>query len=220
MARGRRPKSGQEITRKCDRGSQGKRERHQKTWASTLEFPSPFGNKRRAGFYQSTFPIVGPRPMLIQNGKKMGASCCSGVSLLGSGGGVRASEGAWRRRKTVKGGEGRGGMNDEAQQRRCLMAELVKSSQEKKDAPLNWAVEVSKLLQQTGGGFPSLELGDALVSHLCWDNNTPLVWKFIDQAMNSHLVSSLHILALLSSRFPFPCRYLSFHVPGNLCFVA
>ncbi|XP_049933972.1 mediator of RNA polymerase II transcription subunit 33A-like isoform X2 [Nymphaea colorata] len=91
-------------------------------------------------------------------------------------------------------------MNDEAQQRRCLMAELVKSSQEKKDAPLNWAVEVSKLLQQTGGGFPSLELGDALVSHLCWDNNTPLVWKFIDQAMNSHLVSSLHILALLSSR--------------------
>ncbi|XP_058075235.1 mediator of RNA polymerase II transcription subunit 33A-like isoform X2 [Magnolia sinica] len=76
----------------------------------------------------------------------------------------------------------------------------VKSSQERKDPPLIWAMEVSKCIQETGLGLPNPELGQVLVSNLCFSNNNPTLWKFIEHAISSRLVSSLHILALLTSR--------------------
>ncbi|XP_077214711.1 mediator of RNA polymerase II transcription subunit 33A-like isoform X2 [Tasmannia lanceolata] len=78
--------------------------------------------------------------------------------------------------------------------------ETVKSCQERKDPPLVWAMEVSKCIQETGLGLPNLELGQVLVSNLCFSNNNPSLWKFIEQGISSRLLSSLQVLALLTSR--------------------
>ncbi|XP_020521729.1 mediator of RNA polymerase II transcription subunit 33A isoform X2 [Amborella trichopoda] len=77
---------------------------------------------------------------------------------------------------------------------------ILRHSLERKDPPLIWAMEVSSALQESGVGLPSSELGHLLVSHLCWANNTPLLWKYIEHAVSSQLVSSLQLLALLTSR--------------------
>ncbi|XP_057816725.1 mediator of RNA polymerase II transcription subunit 33A [Cryptomeria japonica] len=78
--------------------------------------------------------------------------------------------------------------------------ELTKVSQAQKDPPLLWAVEVSKCLAGADVEIPSVELGQLLVSHLCWSNNEPMVWKYVEQAIATRLLSSLHILSLLTSR--------------------
>ncbi|KAL5974893.1 hypothetical protein ACLOJK_031567 [Asimina triloba] len=75
----------------------------------------------------------------------------------------------------------------------------VKSSQERKDPPLIWAMEVSKCVQETGLGLPNPELGQVLVSNLCFTNNNPMLWKFIEHAIGTRLLSSVHVLALLTS---------------------
>lgn len=46
-----------------------------------------------------------------------------------------------------------------------------------------------------GGG-----LSAALLSNLCFVHSTDVMWKLLDQAMASYLVSPLHTLALLTPR--------------------
>ncbi|PIA59704.1 hypothetical protein AQUCO_00400539v1 [Aquilegia coerulea] len=78
--------------------------------------------------------------------------------------------------------------------------ETVKLCQDRKDSPLTWGMEVCKCLREVGLGIPSPELGQVLISNLCFINNNPYFWKFIEQAISSGLLSSLQVLALLSSR--------------------
>eukprot|EP01018_Ginkgo_biloba_P000529 Gb_17497 [translate_table: standard] len=77
--------------------------------------------------------------------------------------------------------------------------DLTRLCQEQRDAPLLWAVEVGKCLQVADVAMPSVELGQLLISHLCWSNNGPMLWKYIEQAMGTQIVHSLHVLALLTS---------------------
>lgn len=79
--------------------------------------------------------------------------------------------------------------------------EVTRVCQEQRDTPLLWAVEVSKWLKGAAVSMPSVELGQMLISHLCWSNNGPMLWKYIEQAMSSHMIPSLLILALLTSRY-------------------
>ncbi|XP_057816727.2 mediator of RNA polymerase II transcription subunit 33A isoform X2 [Cryptomeria japonica] len=80
------------------------------------------------------------------------------------------------------------------------VVEVTRVCQEQRDTPLLWAVEVSKCLRGAAVSMPSVELGHLLISHLCWSNNGPILWKYIDQAMSSSMTPSLLILALLTSR--------------------
>ncbi|XP_057971679.1 mediator of RNA polymerase II transcription subunit 33A-like [Malania oleifera] len=79
--------------------------------------------------------------------------------------------------------------------------ETLKGCQERREPPLVWTLEVSRCLGIAGLGLPSPELAEVLVSNLCFANtNNPSLWKFLDQALSSRIVSSLHVLSLLSSR--------------------
>lgn len=82
--------------------------------------------------------------------------------------------------------------------------ETLKGCQERKEPPLIWALQVSKCVGTAGLELPSPELGEVLVSNLCFASaSNPSLWKFLEQALSSRLCSSLHVLSLLSSRFFF-----------------
>lgn len=83
-----------------------------------------------------------------------------------------------------------------------MVLEKIKWCQERKKPPLVWAVEIVKCLQSSNSvvELPSPELGHLLVSHLCFNNNHPSLWKFIYQAFSSRLLSPLQLLSLLTSR--------------------
>ncbi|KAH0466015.1 hypothetical protein IEQ34_006118 [Dendrobium chrysotoxum] len=76
--------------------------------------------------------------------------------------------------------------------------EALKASEERGDPPLVRAIEAGRCVGVTAG--PSTELGQVLVSLLCFRNNTPSLWKLLDQAIHARLLSPLHILALLTAR--------------------
>lgn len=76
----------------------------------------------------------------------------------------------------------------------------VKASLERRDPPLVWALEMGRCIQETGLEVPNTELGHVLVSNLCFSNNNPSLWKLIEQAISSRLLSPLQVLALLTSR--------------------
>lgn len=65
-----------------------------------------------------------------------------------------------------------------------------------------WASQLSASLISVVE-FPSTELAEVLVSYICWDNNVPILWKFLERAMALKLVSPLVVLALLADRFFF-----------------
>lgn len=79
--------------------------------------------------------------------------------------------------------------------------ESVKWCVERRGPPLMWTVEVSKLIAAAGLELPSPELGQVLVSRLCSDFGNPSLWKLLERALASRLVSSLHVLSLLFPRF-------------------
>ncbi|KAK2656195.1 hypothetical protein Ddye_009247 [Dipteronia dyeriana] len=72
--------------------------------------------------------------------------------------------------------------------------ETVKRCQERQESPVKWALELGKCTSSPA------ELGQLLVTHLCFNNNHPSLWKFLDYALHSHLLSPLHILSLLTQR--------------------
>ncbi|KAK7303233.1 hypothetical protein RJT34_14135 [Clitoria ternatea] len=80
------------------------------------------------------------------------------------------------------------------------VAEMTKVAQEQGSDPLLWAIQMYSSLNSAGESLPSAELAQFLVSHICWDNNVPILWKFLDKALMLRIVPPMLILALLSKR--------------------
>ncbi|PIA39289.1 hypothetical protein AQUCO_02600026v1 [Aquilegia coerulea] len=78
--------------------------------------------------------------------------------------------------------------------------EFTKSAQNKGTEPLQWAIQLSTSLNSAGVSLPSVQLAHLLVSHICWENNVPITWKYLEKALTGHLVPPMLVLALLSSR--------------------
>lgn len=102
---------------------------------------------------------------------------------------------------TVAGGGGGGG--DAGGGVWDSVVEITKVAQLKGSDPLLWVVQLSSSLNSAGVSLPSTELAQVLVSYICWDNNVPILWKFLEKALMLKIVPPLFLLALLSDRFLF-----------------
>ncbi|PIN18180.1 hypothetical protein CDL12_09148 [Handroanthus impetiginosus] len=80
------------------------------------------------------------------------------------------------------------------------LLELTKAAQERGTDPLIWAMQLSSRLNAAGVSMPSVEVAELLVSHICWSNNLPIAWKFLEKALTIRVVPPMLVLALLSSR--------------------
>ncbi|KAJ0091930.1 hypothetical protein Patl1_25470 [Pistacia atlantica] len=80
------------------------------------------------------------------------------------------------------------------------VVEITKVAQSKGSDPLLWAVQLSSNLNSAGVNLPSVEVAHVLVSYICWDNNVPILWKFLEKALMLRIVPPLLVLALLSER--------------------
>ncbi|XP_009617798.1 mediator of RNA polymerase II transcription subunit 33A-like [Nicotiana tomentosiformis] len=80
------------------------------------------------------------------------------------------------------------------------VTELTKIAQEKNTDPLIWAMQLSSSLNAAGVSMPSVAVGEILVNHICWSNNVPIAWKFLEKALTVRIVPPLFVLALLSTR--------------------
>ncbi|XVF28935.1 hypothetical protein REPUB_Repub15cG0075700 [Reevesia pubescens] len=80
------------------------------------------------------------------------------------------------------------------------VVEQTKVAKEKGIDPLLWGLQVSSSLNSSGVSLPSTQLAHVLVSYICWDNNIPILWKFLDKALVMNIVPPLLVLALLSQR--------------------
>ncbi|PIN20629.1 hypothetical protein CDL12_06691 [Handroanthus impetiginosus] len=78
--------------------------------------------------------------------------------------------------------------------------EQTKVAQEQGSDPFLWSIQVSSNLSSFGISLPSLELANHLVSHLCWENNVPIAWKFLEKALTLKIVPPFLVLGLLSTR--------------------
>ncbi|KAA8527547.1 hypothetical protein F0562_034738 [Nyssa sinensis] len=78
--------------------------------------------------------------------------------------------------------------------------ELTKVAQDKGSEPLLWAIQLSSNLNSAGVSLPSPELANLLVSHICWANNVPMAWKFLEKALVTKIVPPMLVFALLSTR--------------------
>ena len=85
------------------------------------------------------------------------------------------------------------------------VTELTKVAQRKGVDPLHWAIQLSSNLNSAGVGLPSVELANVLVSDICWDNNGPISWKFLEKALMLNIVPPILVLALLTTRFVLVC---------------
>ncbi|KAL5541686.1 hypothetical protein UlMin_009396 [Ulmus minor] len=81
----------------------------------------------------------------------------------------------------------------------CVM-EMTKVAQQKGSDPLQWAIQLSSNLSSAGVSLPSVEVANVLVSHICWENNVPIAWKFLDKALALKIVPPMLVLALLATR--------------------
>ncbi|KAK9139597.1 hypothetical protein Scep_009278 [Stephania cephalantha] len=85
------------------------------------------------------------------------------------------------------------------------VADLTKAAQSKTSDPLGWAVQLLSSLNSAAVALPSPDLARLLVSHICWANNVPIAWKFLEKALTCKLAPPILVLALLSVRV-LPCR--------------
>ncbi|KAL7144625.1 hypothetical protein ABFS83_07G024900 [Erythranthe nasuta] len=76
----------------------------------------------------------------------------------------------------------------------------TKVAQSKGSDPMMWSVQISTELRSLGISLPCVELGKHLVSHICWQNNVPIAWKFLEKALSLKIVPPFLVLALLSLR--------------------
>ncbi|KAI4349551.1 hypothetical protein L6164_010128 [Bauhinia variegata] len=81
-----------------------------------------------------------------------------------------------------------------------VVLELTKSAQEKNVDPLLWAIQLSSTLNSSCVSLPSVEVAHLLVSHICWDNHVPIMWKFLEKAVTVKIAPPLLVLALLSTK--------------------
>ena len=111
-----------------------------------------------------------------------------------------------------------------------MVIEVTKDAQEKGSDPHVWAMQLSKFLNSERVSLPSIEVAEALVSYICWDNNVPILWKFLDKALVLNIVPPLLVLALFSTRFFFiyllllldSCFFLGYYfhrTPIRTCYV-
>ena len=110
-----------------------------------------------------------------------------------------------------------------------MVIEVTKDAQERGSDPHVWAMQLSKFLNSEGVSLPSIEVAEALVSYICWDNNVPILWKFLDKALVLNIVPPLLVLTLFSTRFfiyllllldsCFFVRYHFYHTPVRTCYV-
>ncbi|KAK1318763.1 Mediator of RNA polymerase II transcription subunit 33A [Acorus calamus] len=77
--------------------------------------------------------------------------------------------------------------------------EYTKAAGEKGIDPLAWAIQVSSDLCSEGVAIPSTDLAVAMVSHLCWGNNVPAAWKYLEKTISAKMAPPMLVLALLSS---------------------
>lgn len=84
-----------------------------------------------------------------------------------------------------------------------VVIKQTKEAQEKGTDPFLWSMQVSSNLSSAGVCIPSMELANVLVSYICWENNVPILWKFLEKALVLNMVPSMLVLALLSSRSVF-----------------
>ncbi|KAL8530710.1 hypothetical protein ACS0TY_007664 [Phlomoides rotata] len=78
--------------------------------------------------------------------------------------------------------------------------EQTKVAQERGTDSLMWSMQLSSSLTAAGVSIPSVEVAELLVSHICWSNNTPIAWKFLEKALTIRIVPPMLVLALLSIR--------------------
>lgn len=81
-----------------------------------------------------------------------------------------------------------------------VVAEFTKAAQEKGTDAVAWAAQISAEMASVGVAPPSPELAHVLVSHLCWANDSPLAWKYMEKALDAGLAPPMLVIALLSSR--------------------
>ncbi|VYS55888.1 unnamed protein product [Arabidopsis thaliana] len=77
---------------------------------------------------------------------------------------------------------------------------LIRSAQEKNVDPLHWALQLRLTLASAGISLPSPDLAQFLVTHIFWENHSPLSWKLLEKAISVNIVPPLLVLALLSPR--------------------
>ncbi|XP_058077810.1 mediator of RNA polymerase II transcription subunit 33A-like [Magnolia sinica] len=83
--------------------------------------------------------------------------------------------------------------------------ELTKGAQDNGSDPLIWTIHLSSTLSSSGVSLPSIDLSHVLVSHICWGNNVPMAWKYLERAVAAKIAPPMLVLALLSLRV-IPCR--------------
>ncbi|XP_059298023.1 mediator of RNA polymerase II transcription subunit 33A-like isoform X2 [Lycium ferocissimum] len=66
--------------------------------------------------------------------------------------------------------------------------------------PLIRSMQLSSSLNSAGISLPSTDVGELLVSHICWSNNVPIAWKLLEKALTVRIVPPLFVLSLLSTR--------------------
>ncbi|GAB4841176.1 hypothetical protein Ancab_021920 [Ancistrocladus abbreviatus] len=81
-----------------------------------------------------------------------------------------------------------------------IVLELTKSAQERNIDPFLWAIQLSSSLNSSGVTLPSVEIAHLLVSHICWANNVPITWKFLEKALSVNIAPPMLVLAVLSTR--------------------
>ncbi|XP_068659535.1 mediator of RNA polymerase II transcription subunit 33A-like [Aristolochia californica] len=80
------------------------------------------------------------------------------------------------------------------------VVQLTKGAQDKGSDPLLWAVQLSSALTSSGVALPSVELAHVLVSHICWGNNVPMAWKYLEKVVAVNIAPPMLVIALLSAR--------------------
>lgn len=84
------------------------------------------------------------------------------------------------------------------------MLEVTKTALAQNDPPLVWGADVATCIHEQGTGLPSVELSPILLRCLLRGaSNGPnfaTMWSYIQHALSCHMVSALHMIALLTSR--------------------
>jgi hypothetical protein len=82
--------------------------------------------------------------------------------------------------------------------------EVTKTAWAQNEPPLVWGTDVVTCVHEHGIGLPSVELSQVLLHCLSTGASSgpsvATVWTYIQHAMSCHMVSALHMLALLTSR--------------------
>lgn len=108
-------------------------------------------------------------------------------------------------------------MNTRQQQQQSIWSgviELTKLAQYRSTDPLTWAVQLSSTLSSAGVSLPSIQAAKLIVDYICWENNVPITWKFLDMSLTMKILPPMLLLALLSVR-----SLISLYIIYNLHFL-